>query len=136
MTDVPGLMGLGICAVVTCAKLAQANANSMATTGRACLEKPVGRSAETASPDALRPVEADESTGAVGNADERREVGNLIASVMVKETSKVVKYSFFNPEILSPCAGALRHLWQNAPLHQPGKRVRAVQREMRGTKSP
>jgi hypothetical protein len=123
-------MGLGICAIEACGKLAQANATSMAKTGRlrdrVSLEKPVGRSAETASPDALRPVEADGSTGAVGKADERREVGNLIASVMVKETDKVVKYSFFNPEILSPRAGALRHLWQNAPLHQPGKRVRAA----------
>jgi hypothetical protein len=53
-----------------------------------------------------------------------------------KETDKVVKSSFYDPEILSPCAGGLRHLWQNAPLHQPGKRVRAASREMRGTKSP
>jgi hypothetical protein len=88
-------------------------------------EEPVSGTAETVSPDAVRPLE-DESTGAVGKADERREVGNVIASVVVKETGKVLKCSFFDPEILSPRAGGLRHLWQNAPLHQPGKRVRAA----------
>jgi hypothetical protein len=112
-----------------CAKLAHANAQSSVETGLMSRDtlpgKPVGRTAETASPDALGPVE-DESTGAVGKADERREVGNVIASVVVKETGKVLKCSFFDAEILSPRAGALRHLWQNAPLHQPGKRVRAA----------
>jgi len=138
-------MGFGICAIAPCPKPVHANAKSIVETSRLTSRltgrctgritglmrretrpgKPVGRTAETASPDAVRPLE-DESTGAAGKADERREVGNVIASVVVKETGKVLKYSFFNPEILSPRAGALRHLWQNAPLHQPGKRVRAA----------
>jgi hypothetical protein len=119
-------MGFGICAIAPCTKLAHVNAKSMVETRwvshETRPEKPASRTAETASPDAVRPVEANESTGAVGKADERREVGNVIASVM----DKVLKYSFFDAEILSPHAGALRHLWQNAPLHQPGKRVRAA----------
>jgi hypothetical protein len=85
-----------------------------------------GRAMATPSPDTAGPVEANKSTGAVGKAGERREVGNVVASVMDKKTDNGVKSSVYDAEILSPRAGPLRHLWQNAPLHQPGKRVRAA----------
>jgi hypothetical protein len=45
----------------------------------------------TPPPDTAGPVEANESTGAVGKAGERREVGNVIASVIDKETDNGVK---------------------------------------------
>jgi hypothetical protein len=88
-------MGFGICAIAAGPKPAQASANSTAATGRAtcktCSADLVGRTTATAPPDAVRPVEANESTGAVGEAGKRREVGNVIASVIDKETDKVVK---------------------------------------------
>jgi len=113
---------------------AQASAINVAATQRAN-----GKTCPTMAtpPGAAGPVEANESTGAVGKAGERREVGNVIASVIDKETVKETKVagkrnsSFYDAEILSPSAGALRHLWQNAPLHQPGKSVRAAYSEMR-----
>jgi hypothetical protein len=122
-------MGFGVCAMTAVPNPAQVSANNIAATGRA--KGKTCRTMATPPPDAARPVEANKSTGAVGKAGERREVGNVIASVVDKETDKVVKSSFYDPEILSPRAGALRHLWQNAPLHQPGKRVRAAYSEMR-----
>ena len=95
MTDVSGSMGFGICAIAAGPKLAQASAKSTAATGRAtckmCSDALAGRTTATAPPDAVRPLEANESTGAVGKTGERREVGNVIASVVDKETDKVVR---------------------------------------------
>jgi hypothetical protein len=68
---------------------AQVSANNIAATGRANGE--TCRTMGTPPPDAAGPVEANESTGAVGKADERREVGNVIASVIDEETDKVAK---------------------------------------------
>jgi hypothetical protein len=68
---------------------AQVSANNIAATGRA--NGRACRAMATPPPDAAEPVEANESTGAVGKAGERREVGNVIASVIDKETDKVVK---------------------------------------------
>ncbi|WP_174254572.1 hypothetical protein [Burkholderia sp. S171] len=65
---------------------AQVNANNIAATDRANGE--TCRTMATPPPDAAGPVEANESTGAVGKAGERRKVGNVIASVMGKETNK------------------------------------------------
>jgi hypothetical protein len=124
-------MGFGVCAMTAVPAPAQASAINIAATHRANCK--TCRTMATP-PDAAGPVKANESTGAVGKAGERREVGNVIASVIDKETDKVARKrnsSFYDAEILSPSAGALRHLWQNAPLHQPGKRVRAAYSEMR-----
>jgi hypothetical protein len=125
-------MGFGVCAMTAVPAPAQASAINIAATGRA--SRKTCRTMATPPPDATGPVEANESTGAVGKAGERRKVGNVIASVVDKETDKIARKrnsSFYNAEILSPSARALRHLWQNAPLHQPGKRVRAAYSEMR-----
>jgi hypothetical protein len=65
---------------------AQVSANNIAATGRA--NGKTCRTMATPPPDAAGPVAANESTGAVGKADERREVGNVIASVIGKETNK------------------------------------------------
>ncbi|CAN7363067.1 hypothetical protein [Caballeronia sp. LjRoot31] len=75
---------------------AQVNATNIAATGRAndktCRDKPANSPADrtmaTSPPDAAGPVEANESTEAVGKAGERREVGNVIASVIGKKTNK------------------------------------------------
>ena len=81
-------MGFGVCAMTAVPALAQASAINIAATRRAN-----GKTCRTMAtpPDAAGPVEANELTGAVGEAGERREVGNVIASVIDKETDNGVK---------------------------------------------
>lgn len=67
MTDVPGLMGFGVCAMTAVPIPAQISATNIAATGRAndktCRDKPANsptdRTMATSPPDAAGPVEAE-----------------------------------------------------------------------------